>query len=242
MAEMGVENCVELDWWKSCTLMSRTNQPIKITFTPTKHWTARGFFDRNTCLWGSYVVNTPNFNYFFTGDTAYCEIFKLIGEKFGPFDLAAIPIGAYEPRWFMKDVHCNPEEAVQIHLDLGAKQSVAIHHGTFPMADEDFLAPAFDLGIARHKLAVCNSQFFTAAHGEMIKMGEASKFDIVDLHASLFTQYQNATTGPSTSTSSDVHASAAGTNKSSVANVSSSVSESIRNSVHLSSSNSQIVN
>lgn len=90
---IGITNCIELDWWQSYNYISRTGESIEVIFTPTKHWTGRGVMDRNTCLWGSFAVLSNQSKFFFSGDTAYCPVFKRIGEVFGPFDLAAIPIG-----------------------------------------------------------------------------------------------------------------------------------------------------
>ncbi len=132
-----ITNCVELGWWESHHYTAPSGANIEVAFTPTKHWTQRTAFDRNTCLWGSYSVLSPTSRFFFTGDTAFdAQLFKTVGAKYGPYDLAAVPIGAYAPRWFMEHVHCNPEEAVQIHKDLRAKQSVGIHWATFRLTEE----------------------------------------------------------------------------------------------------------
>ena len=146
LKEIGITNCVEMDRWESYTYTTPSKSTLEVIFTPTKHWTSRTLFDRNTTLWGSFVVLSDHARYFFAGDTAYCSVFQLIGQKYGPFDMASIPIGAYSPRWFLKDVHCNPEEAVRIHQDLRAKRSTAIHWGTFPMSHESFIEPALELG------------------------------------------------------------------------------------------------
>mmetsp|Transcript_19675 Transcript_19675/g.39701 ORF Transcript_19675/g.39701 Transcript_19675/m.39701 type:complete len:411 (-) Transcript_19675:101-1333(-) len=193
LKDMGVTNCVELDWWQSHTHFSpSTGANIEIIFTPAKHWTARGLLDRNTCLWGSFAVRSPQSRFFFTGDTAYCPVFKQIGDSFGPFDFAAIPIGAYAPRWFMKDVHCNPEEAVRIHQDLRARRSVGIHWGTFPMADEDFIEPALELARSRDVLNVSASDFFTMKHGETLYLDESSNHDFATHNTDLYGDYLDA--------------------------------------------------
>jgi L-ascorbate metabolism protein UlaG (beta-lactamase superfamily) len=93
-------------------------------------------------------------------------VFKAIGDLYGPFDFAAIPIGAYKPEWFMKDVHCNPQEAIQIHKDLRSRRSAAIHWGTFPLADEHCVEPALELARCRDLAAVPFDQFFTMKHGD----------------------------------------------------------------------------
>ena len=176
LANEGVTNCIELNWWEKYEFKNEiTNEIFEITFTPTKHWTSRTPFDKNTCLWGSYLVKSPNNKkFFFTGDTAYCEIFKLIGEKYGPIDLAAIPIGAFKPRWFMKNVHCNPKESILIHNDIKALQSVAIHWGTFPLADEDVIEPALELSYQRSisNPIIDKHSFFTMLPGETHLLNE----------------------------------------------------------------------
>lgn len=190
LRQEGITNCTELEWWQSYTHMNpQTGNTAEVIFTPTKHWTARSLFDRNTCLWGSFVVKSKSSKFFFTGDTAYCDTFKLIGENYGPFDIAAIPIGAYSPRWFMKSVHCNPEEAVMIHGDLRAKQSMAIHWGTFPMTDEDKIEPALELARVRDLRSVPAQSFFSMAHGETLIAGEEPKFDMASLYPSIYGEY-----------------------------------------------------
>lgn len=190
LKNFGITNCIELDWWQSTNVFSpHTGANIEIIFTPTKHWTARGLFDRNTCLWGSFAVRSPQSRFFFTGDTAYCPVFKQIGHTFGPFDFAAIPIGAYAPRWFMRDVHCNPEEALKIHQDLRAKRSIGIHWGTFPMADEDFVEPALELARVRDMHNVSREEFFTMKHGETVNKNEFSENDFATQHTELYGEY-----------------------------------------------------
>jgi len=190
LASEGITNCLEFNWWDSHIIKSPlTNKEVNITFTPAKHWTARGLLDRNTCLWGSFAVISSTCRFYFGGDTAYCNIFKQIGERFGPFDFSALPIGAYKPRDFMKDVHCNPAEAVQIHKDLQSKQSMAIHWGTFPLADEDFVEPALELARARDVAKVSKDSFFTIAHGDTQLMGEPARSDLASRRSDLMTIY-----------------------------------------------------
>lgn len=176
LSTVGVTNCIELDWWNSHILEIGTKR-IEITLTPAKHWSARSFHDRNTSLWGSFVIASNTAKYFFTGDTAYCPVFKQIGEKFGPFDFSAIPIGAYKPRWFMKDVHCDPSEAIKIHKDIRSKKSFAIHWGTYPLAEEDFIEPALELGKERQKNSIHPTDFFTMAHGDTYLISDKDGLD-----------------------------------------------------------------
>ncbi|HSG20806.1 MAG TPA: MBL fold metallo-hydrolase, partial [Burkholderiaceae bacterium] len=121
-----LERVVEQDWWEHTELLG-----LQVHQVPAQHFSARTPFDRNEVLWGGFVVEHPAFRFFWAGDTGYGPHFREIGRRFGPIDLAALPIGAYEPRWFMGPVHINPAEAVQAHEDLGARQSVGVHWGTF---------------------------------------------------------------------------------------------------------------
>ncbi|MNL18710.1 metal-dependent hydrolase [compost metagenome] len=134
--------------------------------TPTQHWSARGIFDQNECLWGGWFVKGAKQSVFFAGDTGYSKDFQDIAAKLGPVDWAMIPIGAYEPRWFMKKNHVNPEEAVQIHKDLHAKKSVAMHWGTFRLSDEPLYAPAEDLMKSLEKNKLSPEEFILMKHGE----------------------------------------------------------------------------
>jgi N-acyl-phosphatidylethanolamine-hydrolysing phospholipase D len=192
LKSIGITNTIELDWWQSHSLpieSSIEKEAIEIVFTPTQHWSSRSLFDRGTSLWGSYAVLAPTSRFFFTGDTAYCSVFKDIGETYGPFDLAAIPIGAYKPRQFMRDVHCDPAEAIQIHKDLNAKRSVGIHWGTFELSEEEFVEPALELGRVRAGDSTRPVDFFTMAHGETLPMGESSANDFSVLYPHLLTEY-----------------------------------------------------
>ncbi|KAG8439958.1 hypothetical protein GDO86_005937 [Hymenochirus boettgeri] len=134
MQNCGCENVIELDWWEQNCVPG--HDEVTFVFTPSQHWCKRTPTDDNKVLWGSWSVLGPSNRFFFAGDTGYCSAFEEIGKRFGPFDIAAIPIGAYEPRWFMKYQHVDPEEAVRIHADVHAKKSIGIHWGTFALANE----------------------------------------------------------------------------------------------------------
>lgn len=155
---------------------------IEIVFTPTQHWSCRGLFDRCSVLWGSFCVLSREKKFFFAGDTAYNSVFKQIGQIYGPFDMAILPIGAYKPRWFLKDYHVDPGEALQLHRDLGSKQSVAVHWGTFKLSEERCVEPALELGRVRGLAGESASTFATMAHGETVKFGDTPRFDYVSLY------------------------------------------------------------
>ncbi|GFR96051.1 N-acyl-phosphatidylethanolamine-hydrolyzing phospholipase D [Elysia marginata] len=111
---------------------------IVVACTPSQHWAKRTAKDENKVLWCSWCVIGPLHSFHFSGDTAYCEGFKQIGHKFGPFTLSTIPIGAYSPRDVMGCMHADPEQAVNIHDDLKSQASIGIHWGTFTLAYEEF--------------------------------------------------------------------------------------------------------
>ena len=138
----GAKEITELDWWHSAELGA-----FKVTATPARHFSARSFWDRNKSLWSGFALEVGAKRIWFAGDTAYHPDFTRIGEVCGPFDFMMVPIGAYEPRWFMRIVHVNPEEAVQIYRDVTsahpASQPVmlGIHWGTFRLTDEPMDEP-----------------------------------------------------------------------------------------------------
>ncbi|KAI2810970.1 hypothetical protein BLOT_002140, partial [Blomia tropicalis] len=161
---VGCENVIELDWWEENCVPDKSD--VSFVFTPCQHWSKRTLTDDNKSLWGSWVIKGPKFRFFFAGDTGYCDVFKKIGIVYGPFDVAAIPIGSYEPRWYMKHQHVNPEEAVQIHQDIRSKFSIAVHWGTFSMSNEYFLDPPVRLREALDKHKLDRHEFVTFMHGE----------------------------------------------------------------------------
>jgi L-ascorbate metabolism protein UlaG (beta-lactamase superfamily) len=126
----------ELDWGESLPLPACT-----IHCVPALHFSSRGIFDRNMTLWCGYVIESSGRLVYFAGDTAFGPHFAQIRERFGSPQLALLPIGAYQPRWFMSRVHMDPDEAVRAHRIVAARTSIAIHHGTFQLADEGIDAP-----------------------------------------------------------------------------------------------------
>lgn len=128
----GIANVQELDWWQSIELTGG----VRLTSTPSQHFSARGLYDRNATLWAGYVVEGTAGVIYFAGDTGYGPHFAQIRERFGPLRLAMLPIGAFRPAWFMSRVHLSPREAVQAHDALNASTSLAIHYGTFRLGDD----------------------------------------------------------------------------------------------------------
>ncbi|MCZ8156389.1 MAG: MBL fold metallo-hydrolase [Leptospira sp.] len=132
----GLSQVTEMDWWDEIILKG-----IQIHFTPTQHFSGRGLFDRDSSLWGSYALVGAKSKVYFAGDTGYYTHFKAIGQKFGSFDVAILPIGATEPRWFMAPVHIDAKEAVQAFEDLNAKFFIPMHYQTFVLSDEPLDSP-----------------------------------------------------------------------------------------------------
>ena len=126
----------ELDWHDEVAVAG-----ITVTGLPAIHRSKRALFDRNAALWGGYAVRSSRRRIYFAGDTGYGPVFRALGRNARPFDLALLPIGAYEPRLLMKAVHVNPEEAVQIARELNAKWVVAMHWGTIQLSDEPPFEP-----------------------------------------------------------------------------------------------------
>ena len=158
----GVTHVVELDWWQSHFLGTGE----EIICTPAQHWSSRWPWDRCLTLWGGFGLRTQRGFVWFAGDTGWGSHFAEVQARLGAPDLALLPIGAYEPRWFMEPVHMNPAEAVRAHLALGAKHSLAIHHGTFCLTDESRDAPVRDLAAARTEQGVTDDAFVAPAAGE----------------------------------------------------------------------------
>jgi L-ascorbate metabolism protein UlaG (beta-lactamase superfamily) len=161
----GFEKIEELDWWEVARAA-----PVPITLTPAQHFSARHPFDRNRALWGGFLMELGGQHIFHAGDSGYGPHFRSIGERLGPIDLALIPIGAYEPRWFMQDIHMNPEEAVQAHLDLHARRSLAMHFGTFQLTPEGIDEPVRGLELALRDRGVPADQFRAVEVGTSIRL------------------------------------------------------------------------
>lgn len=161
LRDAGITRVQRFDWWDRHEV-----EGLEVHFTPAQHWSSRTPWDRNTTLWGGWVVRTPGFSFWFSGDTGYSADFIEIGRRFGGFDLAAIPVGSYEPRWFMKDQHVNPEEAVRVMLDARAREAIGVHWGTFELTDEPLDAPLIELPRALDALGVPRERFVLFRHGE----------------------------------------------------------------------------
>ena len=156
------ESVVEFDWWD----VKKFNDAA-ITATPAQHWSARSLWDRNKTLWASWMLQIKDKTIWYSGDTGYNpHQFNEIGRKFKTIDLALISIGAYEPRWFMKEMHINPAEAVQIHQDIKSQHSIAVQWGTFQLTSEPIDDPPLKLKEALAREKIPSEEF------ELLKIGE----------------------------------------------------------------------
>lgn len=160
---MGVhaDNVRELDWHQSARAMGLT-----LTALPCQHWSSRLPWDRNETLWAAWRIQSPKLSALFIGDTGYSKDFADIRARYGKTDMAIIPIGAYEPRWFMKDAHINPQESVRIFQDIGAKFAIASHWGTFQLTDEMMDEPPKKLQQARQEAGLSAADFAVLQPGE----------------------------------------------------------------------------
>lgn len=142
---------------------------VDVTLVPAYHWSARGAFDRRMALWASYVIGTPDGRIYHIGDTGYHDgaFFRQHGEAFGPFRLAILPIGAYEPRWFMADNHMNPSEALQVMLSLKAEAAIGHHWGTFQLTNEGVERPLEALNAALKEAGIARGRFRASRPGEV---------------------------------------------------------------------------
>jgi N-acyl-phosphatidylethanolamine-hydrolysing phospholipase D len=156
---------VELDWWEEHRVDS-----LRITATPAQHFSSRGIGDRGDTLWCGFALAGRTKRVFFAGDTGFHPEFGRIGERCGPFELALLPIGAYEPRWFMRYLHMNPEEAVEAFRALSARVMVPIHWGTFKLTDEAMDEPPLRARAAWKAAGLAGERYRQLAHGETLSL------------------------------------------------------------------------
>ncbi|HJR67088.1 MAG TPA: MBL fold metallo-hydrolase [Gemmatimonadaceae bacterium] len=165
---LGVRYITELDWWDEGTVGDAT-----VACTPARHFSARTPFDRNRTLWCGFAVASSAGRLFYAGDTGLHPEFARIGERFGPFVVSAIPIGAYEPRWFMQPVHVDPDDAITAfralhahHGPLARAVMVGVHWGTFRLTDEPILEPPRRIREAWKRAMLPEENLWVLAHGE----------------------------------------------------------------------------
>ena len=158
-----IKNVFEFEWWQNFMI-----QNVEFTFTPVQHWSARGLFDKNDSLWGGWYIKNKDYSIYHAGDTGYSNDFLTTKEKLGSPKYSFIPIGAYEPEWFMAASHVNPEDAIKIMLDLESEYSFGMHWGTFTLTDEDTIEPKIRLNEALKKANLNN--FKTIVPGQIIRL------------------------------------------------------------------------
>jgi L-ascorbate metabolism protein UlaG (beta-lactamase superfamily) len=156
------------DWGDRVALSS----DVTVTLAPMRHWSARGVLDRNKALWAAFVLATPAGRIYHVGDSGYGDgyRFREASALYGPIRLAILPIGAYEPRWFMRDQHMDPDESVKALLDCGAEYALAHHHGTFQLTDEAIDAPVTGLTAALAHKGIEAARFRTLKPGQVWEM------------------------------------------------------------------------
>ena len=159
LSARGARDVRELDWGEFAEFNG-----VRFTAAPCQHWSSRFPWDRNRALWAAWILESPSFRFLFVGDTGYSPDFAALGEKYGGFDWAAIPVGAYEPRWFMRQAHIDGREAAQIYLDTKTKNAVGIHWGVFQLTDEPMDEPPQKLRQAAAEIGAQNFHLFQ--HGE----------------------------------------------------------------------------
>jgi len=163
----GAEQVIELDWWGSTS-----DDRFTFTAVPVQHFSARTPFDRNRTLWAGWVIeDSRGGRIFFAGDTGYSNDFREIRRRIGAMDLSLLPIGAYDPRWFMSPMHVDPEQSLQIHLDLKSRLSIGMHWGTFILTDEPMREPVERLAAERDRLKIPKESFVVLRHGQTVELG-----------------------------------------------------------------------
>lgn len=174
LVEAGIEaqRIKEKDWWDAETARPGTDsaESIEFIFVPAAHWSSRGLFDRNMSLWGGWYLKAPSLSVYFAGDTGAGGHFEQIKSRLGAPDLALLPIGAYEPRWFMRDQHMNPEDAVVAHRQVGAYRSIGIHWGTWQLTDEGYMEPVHDLVTAVQSRGLAAGEFIAIENGQSVPL------------------------------------------------------------------------
>lgn len=169
MLRRGFHSCIEMEWWQQITIGK-----LKLSFVPTQHWTRRTLWDTNTSHWGGYILEpaeTEKYklppSLYFAGDSGYFQVFKEIGSRY-KLHIAMIPIGAYEPEWFMNSQHVTPEEAIQAFIDVGAETMIPMHYGTYRLADDTAREALDRMENARVKQGISEERIRTLSYGETL--------------------------------------------------------------------------
>jgi len=167
LASKGVSGARDMDWWDARDIDVDGGEGVTLTCVPVRHFSGRGFTDRNGTLWCGFVVESAaTGRAYFAGDTGYGPHFAEAARRLGPMRLTLLPIGAYLPRWFMSPVHMEPKSALRAHRDLQAGTSVGVHFGTFPLADDGQYQPEADLQTALDRIEGPKPRFWVLGFGE----------------------------------------------------------------------------
>ncbi|TCV99995.1 MBL fold metallo-hydrolase [Biostraticola tofi] len=163
LIRMGARDIKQCDWWDSLAIAG-----MRLHAVPARHWSMRSLWDRNQSLWCGWVLETAAWRFYFSGDSGYSPTLTEIGQRLGPFDIAALPIGAYAPEWFMGDSHMSPASAVTLFTELGSPRVIPIHWGVFELADESLDEPPRELKRALQQAGIDNNKFSPLKIGERI--------------------------------------------------------------------------
>jgi L-ascorbate metabolism protein UlaG (beta-lactamase superfamily) len=161
--------CTELGWWATARVGD-----VRVTFVPAQHWSRRSLFDANQTLWGGFVIQGRSATIYHSGDTAWFDGFAEIGRRFPGIDAALLPIGAYDPAWFMEKQHMNPEQALAAFVALGARTFLAMHWGTFKLTDEPLDEPPQRLEAERRRLGLARERVLVPAVGQTVEVGSGA--------------------------------------------------------------------
>lgn len=166
----GIGNVQEMDWWDSAEI----DEGLSLISTPAQHFSGRGMFDRDRTLWCGFALVSGKGSIYYSGDTGYGNFFAEIAEKISPIRLAFLPIGAYQPEWFMAPIHTSPSDALKIHHEIGSPKSIAMHFGTFPLADDGMEEAAEELEKLKMLEQSDPESFIVLKEGKSIEIGMTS--------------------------------------------------------------------
>jgi L-ascorbate metabolism protein UlaG (beta-lactamase superfamily) len=164
LGKEGIRNFTEMDWWNEIVI----DEGISLICTPAQHFSGRGMFDRDGTLWCGFALRTDKGSIYYSGDTGYGDFFKEIAQRISPVRLSFLPIGAFKPQWFMSSIHTSPQDAVRIHQILKSPQSIGMHFGTFPLADDGMNEPKETLKEVLKKEGIPETEFIAPEEGVKI--------------------------------------------------------------------------
>jgi L-ascorbate metabolism protein UlaG (beta-lactamase superfamily) len=160
----GIGNVTEMDWWDETSI----SEHLQLICTPAQHFSGRGMFDRDRTLWSGFALKTSSGSIYYSGDTGYGEFFSEIAARIAPIRLSFLPIGAYKPEWFMSPIHTSPAEALKIHQEIQSPLSIAMHFGTFPLADDGMGEAESELSKALGLVSEMNGSFKVLDFGKTL--------------------------------------------------------------------------